>query len=133
MKKPFDLEAAKRGEPLITRDGDKARFVAHVPEACAECRLICFIQDHSSVAQYYENGLYYDSGSECGADLFMDVDVDVPELKKVTLYSALCRDPDGVYFLSTTLFTDEAPAREGFDSDFVRLLTEYPVEVEVSE
>ena len=44
MKKPFNLEAAKRGEPLITRGGDKARFVAHVPEACAECRLICLIQ-----------------------------------------------------------------------------------------
>lgn len=129
MKKPFDLEAAKRGEPLITRDGDKARFVAHVPEACAECRVIGLIQGHSSVAQYHENGLYYASGTKCGSDLFMDVS----ESKKVTLYSALCRDPDGVYFLSTTLFTDEAPAREGFGSDFVRLLTEYPVEVEVSE
>lgn len=30
---PFDLEAAKAGAPLVTRDGRKARFVAHVPEA----------------------------------------------------------------------------------------------------
>lgn len=27
--KPFDLEAAKRGEPIITRDGVEAHFVAH--------------------------------------------------------------------------------------------------------
>ena len=26
--KPFDLEAAKRGEPIITRDGVEAHFVA---------------------------------------------------------------------------------------------------------
>ena len=31
--KPFDLEAAKRGEPIVTRDGRKAKFVAYVPEA----------------------------------------------------------------------------------------------------
>ena len=27
--KPFDLEAAKRGEPLITRDGREAHFKVH--------------------------------------------------------------------------------------------------------
>ena len=26
--KPFDLEAAKRGEPIITRDGVEAHFIA---------------------------------------------------------------------------------------------------------
>ena len=30
--KPFDLEAAKRGEPIVTRDGREAKFIAHVPE-----------------------------------------------------------------------------------------------------
>lgn len=30
--KPFDLEAAKRGEPIVTRDGRAAKFIAHVPE-----------------------------------------------------------------------------------------------------
>lgn len=29
---PFSLEAAKRGDPLVTRDGRKARFVAYEPE-----------------------------------------------------------------------------------------------------
>lgn len=31
--KPFDLEAAKRGEPIQTRDGTPVKFIAHVPEA----------------------------------------------------------------------------------------------------
>ena len=30
--KPFDLEAAMRGEPIVTRDGRKVKFVAHEPE-----------------------------------------------------------------------------------------------------
>jgi len=30
--KAFDLEAAKRGEPIVTRGGREAKFIAHVPE-----------------------------------------------------------------------------------------------------
>ena len=33
MNKPFDLEAAKRGEPIETADGRPMTFIAHVPEA----------------------------------------------------------------------------------------------------
>lgn len=31
--KPFNLEEAKAGKPIITRDGTEAKFIAHVPEA----------------------------------------------------------------------------------------------------
>ena len=31
--KPFDLEAAKAGAPIVTRDGRSAKFIAHVAEA----------------------------------------------------------------------------------------------------
>lgn len=31
--KPFDLEAARAGKPLITGDGTPAKFIAHVPES----------------------------------------------------------------------------------------------------
>jgi hypothetical protein len=30
--KPFDLEAAKRGEPIMMEDGRPAKFLFHVPE-----------------------------------------------------------------------------------------------------
>lgn len=33
LLRPFDLDAAKRGEPICTRDGSPAKFIAHVPEA----------------------------------------------------------------------------------------------------
>ena len=33
---PFNLEAAKRGEPLITRDYDEITFIAHVPESSSK-------------------------------------------------------------------------------------------------
>lgn len=31
--KPFDLEAAKRGEPIMCRNGTPVKFIAFVPEA----------------------------------------------------------------------------------------------------
>lgn len=31
--KPFNLEAAKAGKPIVTRDGRVAKFVAHEPDA----------------------------------------------------------------------------------------------------
>lgn len=37
--KPFDLEAAKRGEPIQYRDGTPARFLLYVPEAYEDCRV----------------------------------------------------------------------------------------------
>ena len=33
LLRPFDLDAAKRGEPICCRDGRPAKFIAHVPEA----------------------------------------------------------------------------------------------------
>lgn len=41
--KPFDLEAAKRGEPIVTRDGREAKFIAHVPEATNEYNRVVFL------------------------------------------------------------------------------------------
>ena len=41
--KPFDLEAAKRGEPIQTRDGTPVKFIAHVPEAKREIRVVVLI------------------------------------------------------------------------------------------
>ena len=65
--KPFNLEAAKRGEPIVTRNGRKAKFVAHVTEA--ECEKIVVLID-GVFACFYEGGKYY-SDMEGSADLFM--------------------------------------------------------------
>lgn len=31
--KPFDLKAAMNGDPIVTRNGEEAKFIAYVPEA----------------------------------------------------------------------------------------------------
>lgn len=68
--KPFDLEAAKRGEPIQTRDGRKARFVAHVPEAATQRRVIALVYGDEGVSSYGEDGLVVDYYKDTN-DLFM--------------------------------------------------------------
>jgi hypothetical protein len=41
--KPFDLERAKAGDPIVTRDGRKAKFIAHIPEADKQQRIIVLV------------------------------------------------------------------------------------------
>ena len=53
---PFDLEAAKAGAPLVTRGGRKARFLAHVPEACQSAKLIAMIEGAATACCFHENG-----------------------------------------------------------------------------
>lgn len=68
--KPFDLEAAKRGEPIVTRDGRKAKFIAHVPEASEGFRVVAFIAEEPSCSSYAENGQYV-AALQSSCDLFM--------------------------------------------------------------
>jgi hypothetical protein len=65
--KPFNLEAAKRGEPIVCRDGTPAKFIAHVPEANDGRRLIVLISNF--IFTHFENGREYPSDTD--RDLFM--------------------------------------------------------------
>ena len=66
--KPFDLEAAKRGEPICTRDGRDVKFIAHVPETMPHFRLIVLIKD--CINFFPETGIAATTGN-CVSDLFM--------------------------------------------------------------
>lgn len=57
-RRPFDLEAAKRGEPIVALCGRPARFLAHVPEASKEFRVQAFIQGEPYAHAFDENGGY---------------------------------------------------------------------------
>ncbi|MFT4118711.1 hypothetical protein [Bradyrhizobium sp.] len=84
---PFDLEAAKRGDALVTRDGRKARFIAHTPEAREPSRVVAFVEGAPNITTYAENGRY--CTIDHTHDLFM-----APKPKRtiyVNLYS------DGTY------------------------------------
>ena len=69
MKKPFNLEAAKAGAPLVTRDGQPAKFIAHVEEAHPSRRLLVLIGEY--VYGTFEDGRRRVSGAESKFDLFM--------------------------------------------------------------
>jgi len=67
--KPFDLEAAKRGEPIVTRDGCKAKFIAHVPEAESLFKLAVLIDGEIFI--FAEAGNYWSDKKDSTLDLFM--------------------------------------------------------------
>ena len=82
--KPFDLEAAKRGEPIITRDGTPVEFIAHVPNALMLHRVVFL--EIGRIATADEQGSHTgDTGSPTAVDLFM-----AP--RKVTLWLNLYAD-----------------------------------------
>lgn len=67
--KPFNLEAAKAGALLVTREGESVKFIAHVPEANEGERVIVF-SEAKAIRVYHESGNYYRNGTD-GYDLFM--------------------------------------------------------------
>lgn len=67
--KPFDLELAKQGHPLCTRDGDTALFLAHVPSNRESQRLVVAIDNECII--YRDNGQYYQDGMTSCFDLFL--------------------------------------------------------------
>jgi len=66
--KPFDLEAAMRGDPIVCRDGTSAKFIAHVPETNETSRILYLVSNDIKSAA--ENGMYYGRGWH-KLDLFM--------------------------------------------------------------
>jgi len=85
MNLPFNLEAAKKGAKLVTRDGRNAKFIAHIPEASNGCRVIAMIEGEFTARFYYENGNILINDIQAKSDLFikpstiMIGDMEVPE------------------------------------------------------
>ena len=68
--KPFNLEAAKAGAPLVTRDGRPAKFIAHVAEAHPSQRLLVLID--GAVHAKFESGKHASRPNNVfNSDLFM--------------------------------------------------------------
>lgn len=66
--KPFDLEAAKRGEPIVTRGVEAAKFIAHVPDAEIGFRVVVMLD--GVIECYCDDGSYRPSWKST-YDLFM--------------------------------------------------------------
>jgi hypothetical protein len=112
--KPFDLEAAKAGAKLVTRDGRLARFVAHLPECDRLYRVIVLIDGDAAATALADDGRF--CAHQDKQDLFM-----APE--RLTRFVNLF--PDGVAYW----FDTEAEARAGLNARALKIAV--PVTFEV--
>ena len=71
--KPFDLQAARSGKPVCTRDGKKARILCFDRIASTPIVALVKIRDTlEKVYQYDNNGRCYNSNGRIKNDLVMD-------------------------------------------------------------
>lgn len=123
--KPFDLEAAKRGEPVITRDG-RAVLELHHFTADKYDFPVCAILDRNKEdgSEWYSiDGRYY-KNSESESDLFMAPkkrtvfvqifdkrgDTTVPTLKAIAYENQQDAEQDAEHNVITTLWRVLIPA-----------------------
>ncbi|WP_343743355.1 hypothetical protein [Herbaspirillum huttiense] len=102
--KPFNLEAAKSGAPIVTRDGREARFIAHVPECEPPARLIVHLNGYGECDAYDEDGRYAQC-IESDRDLFM-------KPQKRTVWVNLRYEPQGMNKRTWVKFDSEEDAIE---------------------
>lgn len=112
MTKPFDLEAAKAGAPIITRSGVPVRFVEHLPKATEGFQIIV-IAEEMYVYTYYDNGKMYDETGDDPMDLFM---APVKRTVWVNLIGSFCAENQVRWFDS----------QNAADSDFDRWREIFP-------
>jgi len=100
--KPFDLEAALAGEPVVTRDGRPVKIAGYNPDANENTRIIGWIGSCSYV--WYDKGSYW-NGATDDKDLFM---AEKPKIKKegwVNIYPT--NDPNYSCFTSDCYLSEE--------------------------
>ena len=115
--KPFDLEAAKRGEPIVTRDGREAKFIAHVPEL-GNLPLVVMIEN--TLTQLQEDGSWV-GDCKSSYDIFM-----APKKRTVwvNFYPSVDNEPP----LAMTHKSQEKANRDGLSHRIGGKA--YPVEIE---
>lgn len=67
--KPFDLEAAKRGDPIFTRDGRRAHFVGHTDKLMAPFEVVAVVG--GDLLAYTKDGRRFPGTRDVPRDLFM--------------------------------------------------------------
>lgn len=89
--KPFNLEAALAGEPVVTRDGRDVTNLAYFPNVCSEHKIAGVLEE--CIETFTEEGFFLDFNEESESDLFM-------KPKKRTVWVNLYID--GSYFKHET-------------------------------
>ncbi len=92
LLRPFDLDAAKKGEPIITRDGRTCKYIGYAQQAQDTSKVIVQVDGNTIPQHYAEDGSYIKS-TETSFDLFME---------------------PGLWWDGKPLYKDEEPRREPF-------------------
>ncbi len=72
QRKPFNLERALAGDPVVTREGRKVIRITHFPESMIiDYRLVVLLENQNLPDFYCENGNYRRDDGETPFDLFM--------------------------------------------------------------
>lgn len=100
--KPFDIEAAKRGEKVITRDGREVRIICfdRVNKIYPIIGLVRHKDKSEGVYSFDINGSQFGNGFSKELDLFM-----AP--KKKTLWYCLAKSETGRIFTSSLYSSEE--------------------------
>jgi hypothetical protein len=67
--KPFNLERALAGDPVVTRDGRPVKIAGYNPDAFDGKKVIGWVGKDAEM--WNENGQYYGSAYACNFNLFM--------------------------------------------------------------
>lgn len=120
--KPFDLEAAKAGKPLVTRDGRPARFIAHLPECEMHSRVLFHITGTSSSSSCSESGSFFGVKEQHSSqDLF------IADMRR-TIYLNLYWDKGSKNFVHGAAHDSAEKAQEAADAKAIAVAV--PVEIE---
>ena len=69
--RPFDLEKALAGEPVVTRDGRTVTEIHHFKTMRSDCEFSLFAVVDGDVKSYLPDGRWSSSGGNSPRDLFM--------------------------------------------------------------
>lgn len=113
--KPFDLESAKKGEPVFTRDGRKARVICFDRKGYELYPMLALVEESGSennIYSYKANGMWANTGEESNNDLMM-----LPKMREAWI---VVYESGGIY--SVRLFWDEEKANSLKESSDVKLI-----------
>ena len=102
--KPFNLQAALDGAPVMTTNGLKVVRIVHFPSAMKNSRVVALLE-HGQVCTYHEHG------NHC-ANVTSDIDLVMVTTTKVGWVNVY-KDTLGKYFTSEVYASYE----EAFDTD----------------
>ena len=122
--KPFDLQKALAGHPVVAKNGKKALQIAHFPAApLSMFRLAVLLEGENYPLSYSEEGKKYSNSDVGGYDLLLEV-------KTVKKWGRVCLGDSGAIHFSGSFGTKEEAENPAVYWDNLKILPAYEYEVE---